>query len=559
MARKYGAVLNAFETPQSQPIPGEDMAANNAGGFSYEITPMQRLDRFLILGSESNTFYQSKEDLSRKNAANIEAMIKADGPAVVKRIAEIVEENRAPKMGPAIFALAMCEALGNIETRHAVETVFNRVCRIGTHLFEFLDYYTGMAGHLNKQGTPTPDCNRQFLRLIARWYEMKDASALAYQVAKYQSREKWSHRDVLRLLHQKPSEAHAPIYTWITKGEWVEGTTPDKTYATIEGFEKIKRVETADAALAIIRDYKLPRECVPTAMLNDKRVWEVLLEDMPMTAMIRNLGKMSSIELLTYRSAAAKKVADELTNAEKLRRARVHPIALLSALRVYKNGEGFRGSLKWNPVSAICDALDGAFYLAFKNVEPTGKRILLALDVSGSMGGGEVAGVPGLTPREASAALALVTMNVESDVQVLGYTSGLGYGRGLVAGSDDVTPLDTVLKRTMRIDEATAAIANLPFGGTDCSLPFKWARRNKKVFDGVISYTDSETWAGGTHMSQELRAYRGEIGVPTRSIVVGLTATGMSVNDPKDPYGLDVVGFDANGPSICSQFIAGQI
>jgi 60 kDa SS-A/Ro ribonucleoprotein len=60
-------------------------------------------------------------------------------------------------------------------------------------------------------------------------------------------------------------------------------------------------------------------------------------------------------------------------------------------------------------------------------------------------------------------------------------------------------------------------------------------------------------------MSQELRAYRGEIGVPTRSIVVGLTATGFTVNDPKDPYGLDVVGFDANGPSICSQFIAGQI
>ena len=48
--------------------------------------------------------------------------------------------------------------------------------------------------------------------------------------------------------------------------------------------------------------------------------------------------------------------------------------------------------------AAIVDALDAAFYTAFENVEPTGKRLLLALDVSGSMDGGEVAGVPGLTP-----------------------------------------------------------------------------------------------------------------------------------------------------------------
>lgn len=31
------------------------------------------------------------------------------------------------------------------------------------------------------------------------------------------------------------------------------------------------------------------------------------------------------------------------------------------------------------------DALDGAFYLAFENAPTTGKQVLLALDVSGSM------------------------------------------------------------------------------------------------------------------------------------------------------------------------------
>ena len=66
----------------------------------------------------------------------------------------------------------------------------------------------------------------------------------------------------------------------------------------------------------------------------------------------------------------------------------------------------------------IVDALDAAFYTAFENVEPTGKRLLLALDVSGSMARRRVAGVPGLTPRDASAALALVTAATETRYEI---------------------------------------------------------------------------------------------------------------------------------------------
>jgi 60 kDa SS-A/Ro ribonucleoprotein len=49
----------------------------------------------------------------------------------------------------------------------------------------------------------------------------------------------------------------------------------------------------------------------------------------------------------------------------------------------------------------VIDALDGAFYATF-SVEPAAWRWLLALDVSGSMGGGTMAGVPGY-PRIAAA------------------------------------------------------------------------------------------------------------------------------------------------------------
>src|SRR5207247_3440999 len=126
-------------------------------------------------------------------------------------------------------------------------------------------------------------------------------------------------------------------------------------------------------------------------------------------ARVRNLATMTRAGGAAPGSDGTAKAVAQLGDAERIRRARVHPVAVLAALRTYASGGGARGRGEWNPVREIVDALDAAFYTAFGNVEPAGKRLLLALDVSGSMTFGSVAGVPGLTPREASAALALVT------------------------------------------------------------------------------------------------------------------------------------------------------
>ena len=73
---------------------------------------------------------------------------------------------------------------------------------------------------------------------------------------------------------------------------------------------------------------------------------------------------------------------------------------------MYAQDRGEKGSLTWQPVPKIVDALDAAFYATFQNVEPCGKPVLLALDVSGSMDASMIAGSC-LSAREASAAIAL--------------------------------------------------------------------------------------------------------------------------------------------------------
>jgi 60 kDa SS-A/Ro ribonucleoprotein len=241
-------------------------------------------------------------------------------------------------------------------------------------------------------------------------------------------------------------------------------------------------------------------------------------------------------------------VVAQLGDVERIRRARVHPIAVLSALRTYQSGHGARGRHTWTPVGAVIDALDAAFYAAFANVEATGGRTLLALDVSASMAVGEVAGVPGLTPRAASAAMALGTAATEPRHEIVGFTAG---------GGEGLTPL--AITPGQRLDDAVAAVSRLPFGGTDCALPMRYALAHGRGVDTFVIYTDSETWAGGIHPAVALRDYRRRTGIDARLVVVAMTSNGFSIADPTDPGMLDVVGFDSATPQLISDFARGTL
>jgi 60 kDa SS-A/Ro ribonucleoprotein len=212
-------------------------------------------------------------------------------------------------------------------------------------------------------------------------------------------------------------------------------------------------------------------------------------------------------------------------------------------------------------VREIVDALDAAFYASFGNVEPTGKRMLLALDVSGSMGGGWVAGVPGLTPRDASAALALVTAATEQQYEIVGFHAGRGGWKSGARrpgwGADGLTPL--AISPRQRLDDAVRTVSNLPFGGTDCALPMRYAQAHKREIDAFVIYTDSETWAGDIHPAQALRDYRHASGIDARLVVVGMVSNGFSIADPADQGMLDVVGFDTATPQLISDFVRGAL
>ena len=544
------------QTPQSQPIPNTQQVANSAGGYSWEVDVWGRLRRFLILGSEGGTYYINERQLTVENATNVMSAIQADGLRVVDEIVAISDSGRAPKNDSAIFALALAASVGDDATRKAALTALPKVCRIGTHLFSFAEYIKGMRGW-----------GRGLRRSVGAWYLNMDERRLAYQAVKYRQRNGWTHRDTLRLAHPTPiNDVQTALFQWITHRNddepmealaWrnAEAVPEHSALGFIWAFERVQHAETVDEVLQLIADYDLPREALPTQWLNDPQVWEALLIKMPMTAMIRNLGTMTKIGLLEVGNQSTQTVVERLKDVNRLRKARVHPIAVLSALRVYGGGRSLKGrggygyqqynvQPDWTPIPQIVDALDTAFELTFMNVEPTNKRLMLALDVSGSMSGGMVAGVAGLTPRDASAAMAMVTARTEPNYM-------------FTAFSTQMIPLDITAK--MRLDKVVKTVSGLPFGGTDCAQPMLYALERKLKIDAFVVYTDSETWFGNIHPAQALRQYREKMGIPAKLIIVGMTGNRFTIADPNDRGMLDVVGFDSGAPNVMADFITDKI
>ena len=205
---------------------------------------------------------------------------------------------------------------------------------------------------------------------------------------------------------------------------------------------------------------------------------------------------------------------------------------------------------------------DFGIHLRGGGLLPDGKRLLLALDVSGSMTSGWVAGVPGLTPRDASAALSLVTAATEERYEVVGFFAGKGGWKSRTKsqwswGEQGLTPL--AISPRQRLDDVVKTIDGLPFGGTDCALPMLYAQAQEREVDTFVIYTDSETWAGDVHPAQALQNYRAASGIDARLVVVGMVSNGFSIADPADPGMLDVVGFDTATPQLISDFARGTL
>ena len=324
-------------------------------------------------------------------------------------------------------------------------------------------------------------------------------------------------------------------------------------FSLIHAYEQAKTADPT-ALASLIREHDMTWEMMPSEQMDKPEVWEALAEHMPLTAMVRNLATLTRVGVIApMKSAWVCERLNAIGNPLTEDFTRIHPINVLSALLTYRSGKSVRGSNTWTPVPQVVDALDKAFERSFDSAPQTNQRFYLGIDVSGSMGSGTVAGVPGLTPRMAAAAMAMAIARREPNYYIAGFTSGgHGYPASFMRGEAAMAPL--TITATDSLASAVRKTQVLDFGGTDCALPMLDALGKKIPVDVFVILTDSETWAGPVHPAEALQKYRQEMGIPAKLVVVAMVSNGFTIADPQDAGMLDVVGFDSAAPALIADF-----
>lgn len=521
--------------------------ANSAGGFSFTVKPMDQLRRFLILGSQGGTYYVGESDLTKKNLDNIKILIANDPNAVIDVTTEISVQGRSYRNDAALLVLAMVMTMGSDKAKAYARTKVNDIARTTTHFFQYIKFLKALA--------PGTGLGTSRNRSIANWYESKSIDDLAYQVVKYRQREGWTHRDAMR--QGRPKDINSSIADFVLGKDHAHYDD----LRIIEGFKTVQKAENVKDVLKALNFWKnLPWEAIPTQFLKSDEVWKGLFYNGQLNgqALVRNitrLARMKAFDDLQF----ARDYAVKLTDEQMIVKTRLHPLNYLNALQVHAEGQidrkggqdsGYWGTYHyggrkkdWTTSSIIIDALNEGVHLSFKNIEPTNKRTLLAVDVSGSMSSAIGMGLD-LSAAQISGVMAAVIARTEPLHQIMGFAHTFK-DLGISAKMD----LKTVMNK----------VQDQNFGRTNCALPITWAHENNREFDTFVVITDNETYAGHIHPHIALERYRQKKGIDARLIVVGVTSTDFTIADPNDKGMLDVVGCDANLPKLIAEFSKGNI
>lgn len=516
---------------RAQPLPGRanEMTKAADGKFTFKANIWTQLERFLIMGCEGNTYYASEARRVDMVCNALDGCIAQNAIQVVDMIVNVSDTGRAAKNDWVLFSLARVMAKGDEAARIYARKALPKVARIGTHLLHFAEFINTQKGW----GSGTRKAFNQ-------WFLSRNPNQIAFQAIKYANRDGWTLRDVLRKSHPFGTPEQNLVFKYIAKkgdlnavGLKESLALPPILLATVEAkTANLKRV------CELITQHNLPWEALPTHMLNETEVWEALLPGLGITALIRNLGRLTHLGVINVKSDLTKFVVGQLTNQEVLRKGRVHPLNLLNAMRIYAKGHGDKGSLMWMPVEAVNKALEEAFELSFGLIEPSGKRQLIAVDVSSSMTFKLIPGTQ-FTPREAATALALISLKNETNAHIVGF-------------SHKLMPLP--IEKNFTFKQAIAEVEKMPFSSTDCSAPMRFAIENKLNIDMFQIYTDNETNARAVP-SEVLKNYRQISGIHDAKLaVVAMEVARISIADPRDPYMMDFAGFDTAVPQILSEF-----
>ena len=503
----------------------DKMKLNHDGrGYVYQVDDLVWLKRFLLLPI-THQYYRNIKAVYDEAVSKIKNLIDNEPEKMIEITADYSWSGKIYKADNAIFILFMLWINGK---RELVEKYFDKIVRIPTHLFMFMSFLDAYYGYGK---IPT---GSRLKKIIRNWmYNHK----LDYYMLKYQSRHNIHWYDILNLVHPKPrNELDDMLFAYHIDSEKFKEKYKPNVSSLLDAFLELRKATRLSEVIKIIEKQNVPWEFIPTEWLNEPKIWRIMLPNLPLTALLRNLGRISSYGLLKNFSEEEKLVYERLSDKEALKKARIHPMQLFVTWYTYEAGKGFRGNLEWQPNNKILEILEDAFYASFEYAERSNKNYVLGVDVSGSMTMRFL--LPNIYSLTAAGAVALTLLKLEPFVKMYFFDHTLSVSKA---------------NKNTSLKELINEMSNRTFGATNPGLVLERVIKEKIPVDEIVILTDMEVNTG-YHFTDLLQRARDVVGRNIKFVTVAFELNDFSVADPDDLYQLDVPGFDPSIPRLLQEF-----
>ncbi|OWA34206.1 RNA-binding protein [Saccharibacillus sp. O16] len=434
--------------------------SNREGYTSYRRSIEEEYLQMLLTNTLGRTFYADVNELLAQAAETHEMMAELN-PEFMARALAFARKQGFMRLQPIYGLAVLSKARPDLFAK-----VFAQVILIPSDLFDFL---TVLKGQGRGQG------GRAVKRQVANFLRQ----TTEYWAIKYGGRGRgYNLGDAIATAHPVPvDERQRALFRYLRGHETSLAELPQ-----IAAVEQLKKSNKDKERVRLIREGKLPYETVTGAVTANKKIWEALLYQMPLFALLRHLNTMER-EGLLEQPQHLRYVVERLTDAEALRKSRILPMRFAAAYDQVK-----RETLK--------EALIEAVELTFSSLPDIPGRTAILLDISGSMEGEYL--------RTGSVfALALYKKTGGNSIFLL---------------FDDRVHDPKPSRKASIMGQASRIKAR---GGTNTGLPVRHLTELRENVDQIIMITD-EHQNEGSPFYRELRNYRSKINRNARAFIVDL-------------------------------------
>jgi 60 kDa SS-A/Ro ribonucleoprotein len=484
-------------------------ARNEAGGPAYLRTPEQALAQLAATGCFNATFYAGAEvQLNR-----IVDLASRVAPEFVAKTAVYSRERAFMKDMPALLV-----AMLSRRDPALMDRVFDQVVDSPRMLRTFVQIIrSGATGRKSLGSAPK--------RCVRRWLDQRtDAALFAASVGNAPSI-----ADVVKMVHPKPKTAERGALYGYLMGRDVTFQSLPALVRQFEAFKAGDRAEVPDVPFQMLTAVGLTRR--EWAQVARRGSWQMIRMNLNTFARHGVFEEPGMVE----------HIAQRLSDASEIARARVFPYQLLAAYRTVDAAVP----------RAVRRALEDAMELAIANTPAIAGQVYVCPDVSGSMRSPITGHRKGATSAvrcvDAAALMTAAIVRQNPSTEVLPFEDSVV--------QMDLSWRDSVMTNAERL-------ASIGGGGTCVSAPLAQLNARKARGELVVIVSDNESWidansARGTETMREWNAFRSRN--PTaRLVLIDLQPYATTqVVDRQDI--LNIGGFSDHVFEVVSDFAAERL